>query len=129
MNANLNRKASILAAIIAGTLVAFPAASAPPMARMPTQVQLIPNLGILTAIRAVSCTVAGTPVEFPDDIVIRNTGNVTLPAGTSISWHVGAFFSGVHTLAAPLTPNQTVFLSGALPGGWPAASACSATII
>jgi hypothetical protein len=80
--------------------------------------------------KKVSCQVAGTPSEFPDDVTISNVGNVSLPAGTKIHWAVpSAQKAGVYVLTAALTPNHREMISGALPGGEQAGATCSASIM
>lgn len=80
-------------------------------------------------IKAVACTVSGSPSEFPDDINIINNGTV-LPAGTKISWSVP--FAGKHgtfTLKATLAGGAQVFVDGVLPGGVEAGKDCVAHLL
>jgi len=78
--------------------------------------------------KVAGCIVAGTPVEFPNDVWIVNKGLGKLVAGTKVSWAVSGYsaFKGTHTLVADLTPGQGVHLSNVLPGGVEAGHACSA---
>lgn len=79
------------------------------------------------------CAVAGTPIEFPDDVKIWETTGKTVPAGTKIKWTVKAgngqiVKSGQHTLAAPLGAGKVAFLSNVLPFAMPAGKeACKAS--
>lgn len=67
---------------------------------------------------AASCQVAGTPAEFPDDLLVTNTGNRPIPAGALVSWRVaGPDFAGKARLASPLQPGQSAQLRNAIPGG------------
>jgi len=82
------------------------------------------------SVKKVSCQVAGTPSEFPDDITVYNDGNVNLPKGTKIHWAVpSAQKAGVYVLTAALTPNHGQMVAGVLPGGEEAGHACSASIV
>jgi len=74
------------------------------------------------------CTVAGTPVEFPDDIWIINKGLGKLVAGTKVKWSIPGYssFQGTHTLVADLAAGQGVKLSGVLGGGVEAGHDCKA---
>jgi len=77
--------------------------------------------------KVVGCSVAGTPSEFPDDIVIMNKGLGTIAAGTKVVWSVpSAGKSGNYTLASALNPGKGVAVAGVLPGGVEAGKACSA---
>jgi acyl-CoA reductase-like NAD-dependent aldehyde dehydrogenase len=80
--------------------------------------------------KVVGCSVAGTPSEFPDDIVIMNKGLGTIAAGTHIVWSVpSAAKSGNYTLASALAPGQGVAVAGVLPGGVEAGKACKAKAV
>ena len=77
--------------------------------------------------KVVGCSVAGTPSEFPDDIVIMNKGLGTIAAGTHVVWSVpSAAKSGNYTLASALAPGKGVAVSGVLPGGVEAGKTCKA---
>ena len=70
------------------------------------------------------CAVAGTPVEFPNDIKVWSTQAIA--AGTQVAWNVpGSTFDGLFELPA-LAANQHAFLSSVLPGGLPAGTPCEA---
>lgn len=85
------------------------------------------------AVRAfvsIGCVAQGTPVEFPNDIVLSNKGNVTLAAGTRIQWIMTApNRSGVYKLTAPLAPGKAVFVANVLGSGVGAGHPCSAKVI
>jgi hypothetical protein len=73
-----------------------------------------------------SCSVAGTPVEFPDDIFIANTGTVAVPAGTKIRWHVASLgLDGVATLDRTLKTGKSIGLRGVLEGGAEIGTPCA----
>jgi hypothetical protein len=77
-----------------------------------------------------NCFVAGTPVEFPDDLVISNAGLIAVPAGTKIQWSVAvAGEYGFAVLAKTLTPGKSVKLNSVLEGGVELGSACAITAI
>lgn len=76
----------------------------------------------------VSCVVQGTPVEFPSDVLIRNTGAFTIPAGKWVQWYLHNQANGWYQLSDPLASNDAVFLSDVIPGGWPAGATCSAEV-
>lgn len=80
--------------------------------------------------KIVGCQVAGTPSEFPDDIVIMNRGFGTIVAGTKVHWSVpSAAMQGNYVLAAALAPGKGVAVSGVLSGGVEAGKPCSAKTI
>jgi len=84
----------------------------------------------LSLSKIVSCAVAGSPSEFPDDVKIINGGLGTLAAGTKVKWSVpSASKQGVFTLASALNPGKAVLVSGVLPGGVEAGRPCSAKFI
>jgi hypothetical protein len=75
-----------------------------------------------------SCVVQGTPVEFPDDILLRNIGSVVISAGTKIHWSIpGTTRQGNYTFAENLAVGASKMLPGVLPGGHPAGVACQVT--
>ena len=76
-----------------------------------------------------ACAVAGTPSEFPDDVMIVNKGLAPLAAGTEVHWSVpSAGKQGNYTLAAALAPGKGVYVSGVLGGGVEAGRPCKASI-
>lgn len=64
------------------------------------------------------CAVAGTPSEFPDDILISNVGLVDVPLGARIGWQtVEPNISGMTVLGKTLKPGKSIKLNGVLAGG------------
>src|SRR5262245_28716168 len=77
-----------------------------------------------------ACMHAGTPVEFPDDIILVNKGTSMIPAGTKVLWKMTNLpQQGVYTFSAPLAPNKMVFLSGALGYAMEAGKPCTVKFI
>ena len=73
-----------------------------------------------------ACEVAGTPVEFPNDIRISNPYNFTVQAGTVA--HYSAPFGNTGTVVLPeLAPGAGIYVSNAVPGGITAGTPCSAS--
>ena len=76
------------------------------------------------------CSVAGTPVEFPDDIVITNAGHEDIPAGTKIAWRTTSpTIAGTVLVSKTLRVGRSASLSGVLSGGVPADTPCNVTAI
>ena len=74
------------------------------------------------------CIVAGTPVEFPNDILISNPYNFTVAAGTQAAY--SAPFGNAGTVVLPtLAPGAGFLVSNAVPGGVTAGAACTANQI
>lgn len=83
----------------------------------------------LQQIAKFDCRAQGTPVEFPDDLVIVNKGAGTIAAGTKVNWRMeNSFVQGSYVLPA-LAPNQHVFVNHANPGGLPAGAKCFVWIV
>ena len=74
------------------------------------------------------CVVAGTPVEFPNDIRISNPYNFAVAAGTVVAYSAPFGNSGTVVLPA-LAPGAGFFVSNAVPGGITAGAACAASQI
>lgn len=77
---------------------------------------------------AIACQVAGTPVEFPDDLLLINQG-AALSAGTTIKWKVKSAGQGYVQLASDLPTGGSVKASGVLEGGVEAGKPCTAKIV
>jgi hypothetical protein len=77
---------------------------------------------------AIACKVAGTPSEFPDDLVLINLGS-PLAAGTTVKWKVKSAGQGYVQLAADLPTGGSAKASGVLAGGVEAGKPCTAKII
>ena len=119
---------------IDGLFPLFSAIMAPRHAPMLMRAEYLPSpilrreIGVAPTIRhlyrRLNCAVAGTPVEFPDDLHIWS--DHAIAAGTVASWSVtGTSMHGTVVLPA-LAPGQFYFASHVLPGGWPAGAACTA---
>lgn len=79
---------------------------------------------------SLTCRAQGTPTEFPDDIVIINSGAIPIVAGTTIAWKMTTpARQGSTVLAVTLEPGKSVFLSGAIGMGVGAGTPCSARVI
>lgn len=79
----------MIATLLLGAVIAAPLAAAEPA--------------------AVACEVSGY------DVLIRNTGTKTIPAGTVLNWSVPFVRQGgEHVLAEPMLPDGAVFLSAIL---------------
>lgn len=89
------------------------------VARMPTRtLTVVPQPMAL----AFDCVVAGTPVEFPNDIHISNA-NGFATAGVKVAYLAPGGHSGMVTLP-PLSPGEGVYVANAVPGGMVAGAAC-----
>lgn len=76
-----------------------------------------------------TCQVAGSPVEFPNDIFVANLGRVTMPAGKTVHWKItGTSIKGSAILPA-LAPGKGTYLQNAIPGGLTAGTPCTATAL
>lgn len=89
------------------------------------------NPGALQILLPIGCVVAGTPVEFPNDIQLVNKAKVALVAGTKIQWSVDGYstYKGTYTLTQQLAPGKAAFLSGVLGSGVEAGHPCKAKIL
>jgi len=74
------------------------------------------------------CMVAGTPVEFPDDIRIANPYGFTVPAGT-VAVYTGPFGNSGQVILPMLKPGGGVYVAHAIPGGAEAGAWCSASAL
>jgi hypothetical protein len=87
------------------------------------------NPNIILPHPTMSCIVQGTPVEFPSDVLLRNTSSYTLPAGKWVYWYLHSQANGWHQLSAPLGANAAFYLNNVIPGGWSAGATCSAQVL
>ena len=72
------------------------------------QIEVVPNL---------SCTVSGTPVEFPRGIRIKNLSNIPVPAGSKVQYHFMSYYGGITTITVPyIGPKGSYFLDNAHAG-------------
>jgi hypothetical protein len=119
--------ATVLALASLGSVPAQAADNRVQLQRTSPNVQMAPS-AIGTVARAklqFDCVVAGTPVEFPNDIFISNPYNFTVAAGTQASYN--APFGNTGTVLLPaLAPGAGFWVSNAVPGGVTAGAACSA---
>lgn len=75
------------------------------------------------------CAVAGSPVEFPNDIYVANASRFAMRAGKTVHWQItGTSIKGSAVLPA-LAPGKGVYLSNAIPGGLTAGTPCVATAL
>jgi len=111
--------------LVGGAMAALIVTTSVALAGPTLQVQQANRLQLA---KVAGCTVAGTPVEFPDDIWIMNKGLGKLVAGTKVKWSIPGYssFAGTHTLVADLNPGQGVKLNGVLGGGVEAGHTCAA---
>jgi hypothetical protein len=77
---------------------------------------------------AIACQVAGTPVEFPDDLLLINHG-AALSAGTTIKWKVKAAGQGFVQLPKDLPTGGSIKAPGVLGAGVEAGKPCTAKIV
>ena len=125
-------KTCLSVAMIAATLAVASVASADTKTLTPlTQKPLLmarPKISTLQISYSVGCVVRGTPVEFPNDIVLSNEGAFTIPVGLKVDWVVppGAY-KGSYTFAAALKPGENVMLANAMSGEAGAETPCTVT--
>ena len=86
------------------------------------------ELSNLTVQPHLDCRAYGTPIDFPDDIILTNEGPGTVRAGTRIRWRMEGGNGGVHVLPA-LAPKQSTYIFNANPGGIPTGRKCKADIL
>lgn len=110
--------ATKLAAIALVTLVAG-ASMVQASTNLRTKIKLSPQA------KTVECIVQGQPVEFPNDIWVKNVSSAKFVAGKKISYQVPGHI-GSHTLVADLNPGQSIFLANVLPFSVEAGKPCYA---
>ena len=74
------------------------------------------------------CRAHGTPIDFPDDIIVTNEGPGFVRAGTKIRWQMDGGSQGIHVLPA-LAPSESTYIFKANPGGIPTGRKCKADIL
>lgn len=95
----------------------------------PTKVPRVVSTTRPPALLPFDCIVQGTPVEFPDDILITNKGTTTVAKGKAFHWTLpNTNRQGDWVLTEDLLPGKSVFASGVLPGGHPAGAKCTAAL-
>lgn len=92
----------------------------------PQTFKVIPNLQFTYSF---DCRAQGTPVEFPNDIVIINKGPGVVPQGTQVHWEIAKpNYKGNYTLPA-LNQGQHIFISGVAGSGVQAGTPCTVTVL
>ena len=127
----MTRLAYKIAAVAAIIAVSANVVAAANTTRKPQASQTLQKVKPSTLHYAVTfdCKAQGTPVEFPNDLVVVNKGPGNISAGTKINWRMeNSFAQGSYVLPA-LAPNQQAFISNANPGGLPAGTKCFAWIV
>lgn len=75
---------------------------------------------------SLTCAVDGTPAEFPNDILIANTGLIEIPARTRIVWQVESpRVGGTAVLAKALKPGKFTRANDVLRNGIEAGTPCT----
>lgn len=74
------------------------------------------------------CHAHGTPIDFPDDILVTNEGPGTVRAGTRIRWRMESGNDGTYALPA-LAPKESTYIFAVNPGGISTGSRCTAGIV
>lgn len=81
-------------------------------------------------VAAVGCLVAGTPVEFPNDLYLTNKGTQTLKAGTKLKFAVQSTGAkGAVRLPTDIAVGAQVKVADVLNGGAEAGAPCTAKVI
>lgn len=81
-------------------------------------------------IMIVSCLVQGVPEIDPDDLTFKNVGEITIPAGTEISWQVKQVNErGRYYLPRDLRVGAEIDYDDILKTGAPAKTRCLSSII
>ena len=71
-----------------------------------------------------SCTVAGSPVEFPNDLMIKNEGLGIVKKGMILTWATKGE-KGKHVVTENLEPSKTLRLNDVLKRSLEAGTKCS----
>lgn len=78
--------------------------------------------------RHLSCKVWGTPVEFPDQVLLTNDGNIAIPAGTKVHWQTRDHArSGNFTLPKTLAVGKSAYAPE--PGGYARGAPCDVSFV
>jgi len=123
-------KIALAAAMLGIAAVPSTQAATITIQRAPTSspVMRVPDLKMY--LLRLECKSWGTPVEFPSDILLSNTGTMSLAAGTKIHWDMPApHYQGNYTLTAPLPAGGHVFVYNVIVGGAAAGTLCNANVI
>ena len=123
-------KTAVTAAVLGIAAISSAVAAPITIQRAPLTgpVMQVPN--IRAFVIHLDCKVWGTPVEFPSDVLLTNTGSIAVAAGTKIHWDVPApHYQGSVMLAAPLAVGGHLFLNNVLAGGAVAGTPCTTSIV
>jgi hypothetical protein len=112
-------------AVIAAALFASGAQAEYRLSNQLTRTMTIGKAPVLQFLPKFECRAQGTPVEFPDDIIIINKSSYAIAAGTQVKWQMVQLNSSGYKTLPQLAPGQHVFISHANPGGVPAGAACT----
>ncbi|MBI2212322.1 MAG: hypothetical protein HYU52_01635 [Acidobacteria bacterium] len=126
-------RASFLFLFLVALVIAIPAVAVEPTKapaqQSPAVAQRVPAAQAIAEMRKVECVVQGNPVEFPDDLYIKNAGNAVIAKGWIVDWSIpNTSRKGKYTLAADLAVGAGVLASGQLPGGHPAGQIAPCTV-
>lgn len=83
---------------------------------------------VLTLKLNLKCVAQGSPVEFPDDIYLTNTGTTAIAKGTAIHWEFpNTGRKGDYTFTEDLGAGSSKMVSGVVGGGITAGLPCTVT--
>jgi hypothetical protein len=109
--------------------IIFLAAALIPLAAIAAEQKVTARQTMTTAAYSFDCVVQGSPVEFPDDIYVKNTGNVTVFKGTIVHWSIpNTGREGDYVLTEDLAPGKSMFFSGVVGGGLSAGTKCGVIV-
>lgn len=78
----------------------------------------------------ISCRVAGTPDDLPNDLKFRNIGDITIPAGTRVYWLISETQDhGYFVLPQDLPVGKSISDLDILPQGLPTDDHCLSKIM
>ena len=83
--------------------------------------------GAATEAVKLNCKIAGTPVEFPNDLMVINEGKSAIKKGTTLIWKTKGE-KGSHIMKKDLATGESVSLSDVLKNGESAGNKCQVTI-
>jgi hypothetical protein len=117
-----------LALAVSGLILAGASASAQAPYRPLTGPMMLNPGALQIYAPKLNCFIGGTPVEFPDDVVLANVGVSTIQPGTKVHWSIQNY-QGDYTFSAPLTPNHVVSISGAVGAHLGAGTPCNVNFV
>lgn len=112
-------------ALIASALLASGAQAEYRLSNQFSQTMTIAKPPILQILPKFECRAQGTPVEFPDDIVIINKSSYAIAAGTMVKWQMVGLNSSGYKILPQLAPGGHVYIAHANPGGVQAGAPCT----